>query len=455
MKTMPRNGMPDVVRAKKPIQTKDEKSSPAAPALVCWSWADPANEQLLWSNYPSGDGEQLSWSVFSNEDGTALERMYQTNPHGREAVDVTVREERHLVDVTSMMMHRAEPDVNNIYYLVVRRCPPDEEMDGREPIGVSGDTDGQYDASSSAKSSGNQSSGPSGTTTRSSFHRTGGAGRVQGNLYCSLGMAQQSKDERSLFVLEASNEDVLEEIKAVLGEEPWNDGQSTGPPVPIATDVATIGVRRPEMVKRLKTIFRSHIGISFGKKKDPMVADPLSIGKKKAPPEKAEQNLEITRQKAIWLWRETKTRMSRHSIDAIVGDPKDCWVRYDEESSASLEASYQAQNGIGECQANSKYTVDFGLMLQISVSTRFPREVKRLEPTTFKHATKQSVVDTARKLDPVKVHEADDMTAHTSTAETTSMGLDDTLTFYRHKKHPKNLGSIRVPKADDMDRPHN
>jgi hypothetical protein len=142
VKTMPGNGMPDVVRAKNLIKTKYEKihKVKAKAGLACWSWADHASKQLLWSNYPTGDGEQLSWSDFSNEDGTALERMYHTNLHSRGEVDVTVREERHLVDVTWMMMHRAEPDVNNINYLVVRRCPPDEEMDGREPIGVSGDT---------------------------------------------------------------------------------------------------------------------------------------------------------------------------------------------------------------------------------------------------------------------------------------------------------------------------
>jgi hypothetical protein len=164
----------------------------------------------------------------------------------------------------------------------------------------------------------------------------------------------------------------------------------------------------------------------------------LCFGRKKVPTEKAKQSLGIpTQQEAIWLWRESKTRMSRHSNDAIVGDPKDCWVRYDEESSAVLEDSYQVQNGIGECSPNSKYTVDFELMRQINESTRFEREVRRLlESTTFKapkrgHGTKRTIFDIPRMLDTMGVDEADDMTAPTTTADT-SIGLDGTMTFYQH-----------------------
>jgi hypothetical protein len=237
-------------------------------------------------------------------------------------------------------------------------------------------------------------------------------------------MAEQFTDESPVFAIEALDEDVLDEITAALEEERADEVRSSVPLVSVAerypssahpppgpTRSGTSGVLAPGLMKGLITL-------SFAKKK-------------KDPTDKKKQGKGIpTQQEAIWLWRESTTRMSRHSSDAIVGDPKDCWVRYDEESAALLEASYKAQNGIGECSPNSKYTVDFGLMLQINVSTRFPREVRRLESTSFKApkreddpSSKRSIIEIERKLGNMRVHEAaDDMTAPTTTAET-SMGL--------------------------------
>jgi hypothetical protein len=452
-----------------------------------WSWADPSTAATTTTTTTTNTAQdqQLSWSNFAYKDGAALEQMFQEDLQCRTKVKVTVRREDHLVDVTSMMMHPA--NANATTYLLVRRLEPEEdEMEGREPIWVSGDSDGQYDASSStAKSSASQSSGASWTSNSSSSYPAGsgggaGGGGVQSSLYCSLGMAQASKDESPVFAFEALQVDIWEEITKALEEErsdqeergsfvspvsssltnakqngrlthdeeddedisalrppprgPTDSGSTT--PTPVGGGGGT-GRGPGGLVKRLKNKVKFGSALPFGKKKETTT-------------ESEQQNLGIPIQETIWVWRENKTRMSKHSVDSIVGDPNDCWVRYDEESSAVLEASYQAQNGVGECSANSNYTVDFGLMRQINIATGFQRQVRRLESTSFlplvvverghdsTTTTKRGIVDIVRKLGNMRVQEHhDDMTtasAYTAptTADETSMGLDDGMTFYLH-----------------------
>jgi hypothetical protein len=319
IKTIPRNGMPDGISAKEPIKTKDEtiQKVEVKTGLVCWVWMDPADEQPSWSNFLTGDGEKL-------------ERMYQTNSH--EAVDVTVREERHLVSVPCKVMYRAEPNDNNTTFLHVDRWEPYDEMDGREPICVPGDSDGQFATSSSVESPETQSSGVSGTSTRSSSHPADGGDGGQNNLYWCLGMAQQSKDEHSVFVFEALDEDILKQITKALEEERWGDDRSPVPlipirmrsthPLPRPTDVGAIGLRRPGLVK-LKKMVESQIGLSMGNKKDPMEADPQSIGEKKASTEKAEQTMEIPRHKETSPWRERTSPVHRGSMPSLEEPPGD------------------------------------------------------------------------------------------------------------------------------------
>jgi hypothetical protein len=87
-----------------------------------WSWADPAQEQLSWSNY-------------SNKDGTALEKMFEKDKDHRTEVPVSIRQVKHLVDVSSMIMHRVDAHGNkNFTDLRVCRKDPEEEMDDGESI---------------------------------------------------------------------------------------------------------------------------------------------------------------------------------------------------------------------------------------------------------------------------------------------------------------------------------
>jgi hypothetical protein len=82
--------------------------------------------------------------------------------------------------------------------------------------------------------------------------------------------------------------------------------------------------------------------------------------------------------KVQWCWRETDAYMSNHDVEKIVGDPADCWIKYDEESNANLEAAYQEQGGAGTFSPLPGYVVDFGDLIQTKVATGFQREVNRL-----------------------------------------------------------------------------
>ena len=80
----------------------------------------------------------------------------------------------------------------------------------------------------------------------------------------------------------------------------------------------------------------------------------------------------------IWCWKETHRKMSMHSPKQIIGDPDNCWVKYDEQASAKLEAAYLAQKGRGTCSPVGGYTVDFAAMKQRKDSTGYLRDVQRV-----------------------------------------------------------------------------
>jgi len=424
-----------------------------------WSWSDPSQPQIIWT-------------TFKNKDGAALEQMFAEAMHLRTPVTVDVRREQHLVDVSSMTMRRAsQNDSSDDTMFRVRRVEPDEGSESEEQVYVT-DSDGQYDASSSAKSSASQgSAGTSGSSSTSS-RPSGGAPLVQSSLYCTLGMSHKSREEITLSAYEAEHEEILELITSALEREgaeeagkaplsPTPDVLSASsthsttsptrrntrleqddddddnvsalqPPIrrtdPTATDGGSgVGGFRPGLVNRLKNV-------RFGSR-------PLPHGKKNESTDR-----EVQSRTGFWVWRENKTRMDRHTTDMIEGDPRDCWVRYDETSSAVLEAAYRAQNGIGECKANSKYTVDFGLMRQTNTLTGFQRQVRRIESISFEKPDQEeyiqpkgSIGDTEKlvgKLRTMRVQDIDEMTlgdqtVATSTDDSVSLDLHGEMIFHR------------------------
>jgi hypothetical protein len=80
--------------------------------------------------------------------------------------------------------------------------------------------------------------------------------------------------------------------------------------------------------------------------------------------------------KVQWCWKETPYVMDRHDAEVIVGDPADCWIKYDEDSNAKLEVAFQG--GHGECSPMPGYVVSFIAMTQTKSATCFQRDVQRL-----------------------------------------------------------------------------
>ncbi|CAJ1958166.1 unnamed protein product [Cylindrotheca closterium] len=83
-----------------------------------------------------------------------------------------------------------------------------------------------------------------------------------------------------------------------------------------------------------------------------------------------------------WCWKETSFAMDRHHPDQVVGDVKDCWIKYSDEANAVLEAAFQQQGWKGSVSPLSGYLVDFSSMTQTKQQTGFTREVQRLVDTS-------------------------------------------------------------------------
>jgi len=81
----------------------------------------------------------------------------------------------------------------------------------------------------------------------------------------------------------------------------------------------------------------------------------------------------------VWCWKETSVRMPNHPTSSVVGDPKDCWIKYDDNAVAKLEFAYQVQGQVGECLLDSPYTVSFDTMKQKNLVTGYEREVQRVD----------------------------------------------------------------------------
>ena len=64
-----------------------------------------------------------------------------------------------------------------------------------------------------------------------------------------------------------------------------------------------------------------------------------------------------------WCWQETQHMMDRHDPEDSVGDPADCWIKYDDNSNSKLEAAFVEQGGKGSFSPMDGYVVDFNDMV--------------------------------------------------------------------------------------------
>jgi len=80
----------------------------------------------------------------------------------------------------------------------------------------------------------------------------------------------------------------------------------------------------------------------------------------------------------VWAWKESPSEMSKHPAGSIVGDPSECWIKYNNSSNAMLEAAFKGQGGEGTCDLGNGYVVDFLENKQTKTSTGYVREVQRI-----------------------------------------------------------------------------
>mmetsp|Transcript_7127 Transcript_7127/g.16685 ORF Transcript_7127/g.16685 Transcript_7127/m.16685 type:complete len:1479 (-) Transcript_7127:954-5390(-) len=88
--------------------------------------------------------------------------------------------------------------------------------------------------------------------------------------------------------------------------------------------------------------------------------------------------------KIQWCWKETSHQMDNHAPDMVVGDPRDCWIKYDAAQNISLESAYQQY-----LTTKSKkfrfiyplpgYKVDLEDMTQTKEVTGYQRDILRVE----------------------------------------------------------------------------
>ena len=82
--------------------------------------------------------------------------------------------------------------------------------------------------------------------------------------------------------------------------------------------------------------------------------------------------------KVQWCWKETSAFLSRHPTERIVGDPADCWIKYDDDVSYQIEAAYTMRHyATSDFSPLPGYTIDFASMKQVKTATGFERDVKR------------------------------------------------------------------------------
>jgi ABC-type branched-subunit amino acid transport system substrate-binding protein len=94
-----------------------------------------------------------------------------------------------------------------------------------------------------------------------------------------------------------------------------------------------------------------------------------------------------------WCWQETSQVMEKHTTNVIVGNPAECWVKYDEDSHTNLEAAFQEQGGKGKFEPMAGYVVDFGTMVQTKTATGFQRNVQRLVEHQNEKDSAEKVID--------------------------------------------------------------
>jgi hypothetical protein len=125
----------------------------------------------------------------------------------------------------------------------------------------------------------------------------------------------------------------------------------------------------------------------------------------------------------IWCWKETPSQMYKHAVERIVGDPCDCWIRYDDFVAQELESAHQLQEQ--RCMLSGSYRVDFATMDQTNLSTGYNRKVQRLDPADTPIAAPAppaAVSDAVYNMDGTRVYYENDTNNNNSIGAPSSGG---------------------------------
>ena len=78
-----------------------------------------------------------------------------------------------------------------------------------------------------------------------------------------------------------------------------------------------------------------------------------------------------------WCWQETEGFMHLHEVENIVGDPADCWIKYDPGTNAKIEDEF-LKGKKRRIEPLPGYMLGFDTMIQTKQTTGFRRSVQRI-----------------------------------------------------------------------------
>ena len=105
-----------------------------------------------------------------------------------------------------------------------------------------------------------------------------------------------------------------------------------------------------------------------------------------------------------WMWKETQEFVDAHDPNDVYGDPRECWILYDQGASRILEDAFQKKSK--RVSPLPGYEVDISKMEQTKTATGFTRKVQRVLETP--PAANYSVDGTEIDLSEVKFGELPD-----------------------------------------------
>jgi len=149
-------------------------------------------------------------------------------------------------------------------------------------------------------------------------------------------------------------------------------------------------LKRELQAFRMRTALTEYIPLIGERKEQPAAA--VAVDQEEKAPEAPKTTV------IQWYWEETPSAMHQHDPSALL-DPTECWVKYSDNCSKIIEASFQ-QDPHGSCKPLPGYKVKFGTMQQTKEATGFERAIKRV---VIDSDIEQPAPSDSIEIKPVKV----------------------------------------------------